>query len=916
MGRHSSKTPSPRNAPSTRPEPSAPRLCAAERFLLRGVDAGLAAAVLLVPLAMGGRSALGHLVLAALAIWLAACWSLRCCLTSRPDWSWSWAEPVVLGAVGLVVFQLFSLPPSAIASLSPHLYSYLPLWSPSTAPEARLGVWSTLSLSPALTQIGLVVLASHGILLLVTLQRVRQIEDVERVVRLVAVAAAAMAGFGLIQYVLGNGKFFWFYEHPFAPASYVPTGSFTNRNHFAHFVVLGIGPLVWWLQSSLGTNRDMASEPASGGPGNAKPLRLGGRPRDASAALLIAALALCVFAVLLSLSRGGVAAMFSAAAICLLVLYRGRLLDGRTLLFLLGTGALLAVSLIIYGYKAVSSRLEDFQSVNRLDRDAMRRSIWQANLAAIRDFPYAGAGVGSHSLVYPMYLRDNEANQYCEFVHAESGYLQIGLETGIAGWALLAAGMGLCALWCLAPLRRQPSQRVLLGLAAVVPSLAASALHSVVDFVWYTAGCVVPVMLLAACAFRLYSISRGSADHCRALPMPRLSWAAALAGLGLAGFPMVSTALAELRAEPSWHRFLVQARKLGRQQQPARLENFTAMAKDLNEVIRWQPYHSAAHARLAEVCLRMFDYSQGETGVISARQVRDTVPRFRFRSREELFGWLARAFPAHYEHLLAALHHARRALALCPLHAEAYLALAAVGYLEEGPKPDTDSYVEQALRVRPFDGTVLFEAGQEALLAAMSSSDPARSETLAKEALRRWQGSFQCGSYHQERIIHLLADQAPAEFFLQTFAMDLAAIKRLEAHLSKSQRPDRLAQLQVLLRPRAETARQQAARAEPAEALQAWLDAADAHKQLQETGQYLDCLRNAVRCDFGNYQVRRELATALYEAGQRSEAYEHLKWCLRQKPHDERVRSLVQGLVMGQSGPESPAPAGPARFRR
>ena len=53
-------------------------------LLLEGVDLGLAAAIFVVPLVLGGRLALGHLVLVVLALWVALCWCLRQVWWSRP----------------------------------------------------------------------------------------------------------------------------------------------------------------------------------------------------------------------------------------------------------------------------------------------------------------------------------------------------------------------------------------------------------------------------------------------------------------------------------------------------------------------------------------------------------------------------------------------------------------------------------------------------------------------------------------------------------------------------------------------------------------------------------------------------------------------------------------------------------------
>lgn len=885
-----------------------------ESVLLNAIDLGLVAALVVVPLAMGGRTAIGQLVLASMALWVGACWCLRCCAAPRPAWSWSWVEPLILGAVALIALQIVPLPPGAIKALSPHLYERLPLWSPDVESQARLGVWSTLSLTPAATRAALIVLASHAILFLVALQRVRTIQDVERVLRWVAVAGSAMALFGLLQYVFNNGKYFWCYEYPYPSSIHVATGSFPNRNHFAHFVVLAIGPLIWWIQTTL--DRGSGGQPQSRS-SRAKSSRHSSPASRFSplAYLLLAALALCAFAVLLSLSRGGMIVMFVGVAISLLILYRGSLLNGKTLLLLLGAGALVAACLAIYGLDLVSSRLEQVRTSEVLGKDFGRIAIWRADAKAIADFPFAGSGAASHAQVYPMYLPDDEVNQFLEYVHADNGYLEIGLEAGIPGLILLAAAIGLGAWWCLAPLRTCPSRRVVLCLVAVAPAIAASVLHSLCDFVWYVPGCMVAVFLLATCACRLRQIAAGRGESVNAgVAIPRVAWAAALVGLGFLGYPMLTASFAGTSAEPVWRRSDLQARQLPKLDPSARCDALASMAADLSDVVRWQPDHALAHARLAEVHIQRFNCAPDSGAAFNVRQVRQTAAASasHFRDKDDMHRWLARAFGERCNHLQAAQEHARQALTLCPLLANAYLALATAGFVADDPVPPVPLCVEQAIRVRPFDGTVLFEAGQEALLAGDID-----------EALALWRKAFDCGSHYQQRLFDLLADRMPAEFFLQTFTMDLTAIHRLQ---SRYQAANRLDQVQALLRPRAEAARRLAAQSEPEKARDAWLDAASSHHKLGESAECLECLRNAVACDSSSYRARLSLGRALYEAQEYAEAKEHLTWCLRRKPRDENVRSLLDKLLNAElrvaqrpnrattppSAPQSPGPAEPS----
>ena len=62
--------------------------------LLGSVDAGLAAVLFAVPLILGGRIALGQLVLVGLTFWIAVCWCIRQCLFPRATWIRSAAEQI------------------------------------------------------------------------------------------------------------------------------------------------------------------------------------------------------------------------------------------------------------------------------------------------------------------------------------------------------------------------------------------------------------------------------------------------------------------------------------------------------------------------------------------------------------------------------------------------------------------------------------------------------------------------------------------------------------------------------------------------------------------------------------------------------------------------------------------------------
>ena len=110
--------------------------------------------------------------------------------------------------------------------------------------------------------------------------------------------------------------------------------------------------------------------------------------------------------------------------------------------------------------------------------------------------------MGSFGEVYPRYS-DKPITNGTEPTHAENGYLQVLLETGIVGLALVLTGMIACAAWCVGGMKASVPTRSRVCAAAIAASLAALAAHSLVDFVWYAPALTAIAAILAACAMRI-----------------------------------------------------------------------------------------------------------------------------------------------------------------------------------------------------------------------------------------------------------------------------------------------------------------------------------------------------------------------------------------------------------------------------
>jgi tetratricopeptide (TPR) repeat protein len=487
------------------------------------------------------------------------------------------------------------------------------------------------------------------------------------------------------------------------------------------------------------------------------------------------------------------------------------------------------------------------------------------------------------------------------------------------------AGIGLCAFWCISGLRNASSKRMLVCMGAVSAGLAASAAHSAVDFVWYIPGCMTMVVVLAACSCRLWQLATEQpARRTAMVPIPRHVGFVSAALLLAVGTWMVKVPAGWALAEPHWERFLM----LDQEKEPLPFgmaepgESPTAeeyrsslaakqkAVAELKQVVRWEPRHARAHLRLAEAYLRLFHQKQEmSANVMSVNQLRDAVlasrseavpPESRLDSREKLEQWLSVAVGEHYVCLDLALEHARRAVALCPLLGEGYLFLGELCFLEGGRESSKSAYVAQALKVRPFDGTVLLHAGSEAILAGNFD-----------QGLAYWQDAFHRGSIYQAQIIDWLVGriqpwdfEQEIQFFLETFQPDLEALRLLEARYRRIAKPEQMVSLRRVYVAAVED---KVGGLGGQEAADLWLEAMGLYEKLGSSDQRLRCGREALRSDPNSVRVRESIANCLADVGEYDEAKKHFKWLVSRKPDETRLIEKLREIDRIQTVPSRQA---------
>jgi O-antigen ligase/tetratricopeptide (TPR) repeat protein len=889
--------------------PGADRLIA---LMLQIIDGGLAGVIFFLPFVMGGRHPLGQLILAALALITVLAWAVRQTLRPHPNWRPTWALALISAGLILVLLQTIPLPQSVLERLAPSHAKILPLWNTDQPGAASLGRWACISFAPEETRANLVLLLAYGLLFFVTIQRIRVIEDVERLLRWCAISVLCMAAFGLVQYLAGNGKFFWFYTHPFSDTFEVVKGSFTNKNHFANFLALGIGPLIWWLQHTFRRSLSRNHAPTKGWSGSTR----AHRPNELKTYFIGLALAVVLFAGLMSLSRGGMAALFIAALVSTALCCLASAAAGRFLGILLAACLVIGAALSIFGLDHVGRRLETLTTggTEHNDWTGGRRNIWIYAANAIPDYLCFGAGAGSFSEVYPIYS-DGALNESIEFTHAENSYLQVFLENGAIGFGLTLALIVLCAAWCVTGWKGPPRLKACAG--AIAGSLAAATTQALVDFVWYVPACTAIIAVLAACALRVSQFAAPKPNAVGPAPMPRLAAVAVAIVLMPVGAWMIHNRIGPAVAQPYWEQYLFAQQMNDPQLPPADDADSTPRGNEIDAAVNkenkligclentlyWQPGHSSAHLALAEAHLRLFDKLQANSAnPMTLANVRDAALNSQFSSPEAVRAWLARACGDHWVHLDAALRHTRRALSLCPLQGRAYIYLAKTSFLDGNKSLPKQTCIAQALRVRPFDGAVVCAAAAEALL----EGDTRRWLALSKQA-------FRCGREYQRELICNLAANTPPEairdmidFIIIQFQPDLESLQSLYVACSKRVGPDPLVPLCQYQALRAEF---EARNRKDPEAVEIWLEAQRLHTLLNDGPRALQCARRALECDRNNYRAHYQLALCLMDKGLFAEAESHLHWCLQRKSGDGSLEDKLKQALKGRLDAERCAAA-------
>jgi len=843
---------------------------------------GLASCIFVAPLFMGGRHPLGVLVLATLV-----CFTLCACLIEKAIqrgscWRFSGAEAVILGGFALLLLQMTPLPATWIHKLSPTVHRLAPITEASAEPTSKSNTeWPYISLAPQETRQGFLVFTAYALLFLVTVQHIQKIRDVENILTLIAFGVVAMSALGILQMCCGNGKILWVYEHPFFEATGSAQGPFSNHNHFAHYLALGVGALAWLAFRPDSKRKKRKRSDSSFGVTNPFAGQELNRP-----VMILACTGFVALAGLLSQSRGGVAAMALAGMLVLTLYYFLGTIDKTKLFIAIGTTTCVAlIGLAVWGVAGVLNRVDETLDAENVTQVSPGRGlIWSAVLRAAPDFALVGSGFGSHHEVYSRYF---EGYSEVEYSHAESEYMQVLLEGGACGVTLVVSAILLAGFWCLRLIRYRESARFSACAGAVVTGIAVSLAHASVDFVWHIPACMTLALLLLGCACRLYQISYETEQGRQPwrLSLPRPAWGAgAIACLVVCGFVawhQTAPALAAL----DWDRYM----KLAASKKVDMVKDDTATREDriasLKQVVAQDPYHSRARLQLASMYVRSFEEDQQtSTNAIPLEGIRDAALASEFASADDLQKWVNAATEGRMEKLLLAQQHARRSIQLCPMQGEAYVILSRLAFLDNQSQKTQETLLLQALRVRPHSAFVNFEVGRIAF-----------QKGNAVAALRHFRLAFIANRELQHVLVETFAGNG-IEFLENAFPMELnhwQGLQRFYHSVGAEQEKMSVAKKQANML-------EQLAIVGGDDAADLWWERQEACLVFGDIDEAIRSAQAAVEADSSSFTLRRDTAKLLIEHKHYSEAIPHLSWCLLEQPENKPLQAMLHDAYRGE----------------
>ncbi|AMN43764.1 lipid A core-O-antigen ligase-like enyme [Rhodoplanes sp. Z2-YC6860] len=303
----------------------------------------------------------------------------------------------------------------------------------------------------------------------------------DQALQVMAYSGLACAVFGLVSLGVDFAKMFG-RDRISIPGSV--TATFVNRNTAAAY--LGSVSIVWLVLFLSAFRRRLP-------PGPIVWSKVFRRITSESTGQLqwmlrLGALFVCLTAMFLTSSRGGVLTSLFSVAVVIALFFRRDLRHGKSvILLLIGAGAIALALLELFG-SAVQSRIASGGLVEQGRLEAYRSS-----LRIIADQPWFGSGLGTFTEVFPAY-RSGNITSWGTWNLAHSTPFEMAIEVGVPLTVIFAVAWLVALLVLLRGTGRSRTETVVPLAALGVASIAL--MHSSIDFSLQISGYAIVVFAL------------------------------------------------------------------------------------------------------------------------------------------------------------------------------------------------------------------------------------------------------------------------------------------------------------------------------------------------------------------------------------------------------------------------------------
>jgi len=362
--------------------------------------------------------------------------------------------------------QIVPLPPSLLKLFSPHLAGFFRetvwLWAPDQ--------WMPVSVMPLATlQEGFRLLAAV-LFYWVCVQRMSTHANLRRTLLAVTFFAGIYAFWGLMEYLLPNGRVLWVLR-PWPEYTGHKFAAYLNGNHYAALMGMLLPPALALYMATRPRFAYLSLKERF--------IDTFKQPQANLHILSGLSAAVILVSIFCSLSRGGiVSTLVSLLFFILLSWWRSerKISSALTLTVFVLCGLILVGTV---GWQPVFERFSRVRNVSGELTD-QRLEYWADSVGIIKDYPLTGTGFSTFLDIYPSYKTADTRDLVVD--HAHNDYIELLTDGGVIGsvlFFLLAVRVWWVSRRHVAERKSQSSRWFYLGSLAGLLSIA---LHSVTDF--------------------------------------------------------------------------------------------------------------------------------------------------------------------------------------------------------------------------------------------------------------------------------------------------------------------------------------------------------------------------------------------------------------------------------------------------